>query len=260
VIVNTVSSVNRSKFRIEIELVIWQIIIVSFLFLIPSILGSILAYFGKFRVDMECSIGFRYLLEILGKIGIMVAILCFLYSNKIALEDIGLPRQTRAEVKSNIISFGIIFGGLFFLSFLLLSKNEIDGQKLHNNRWPQYITESRTKIQRFWAIICMYFSCLSEELLFRGFIVIFLGLYFNHPFFIGIISVILSILAHLYQGKEYILYHLLFSILIVRFAFESKDITLCFLLHTFINYISMIRYWHFTDINKALKGNPAGMV
>ncbi len=245
-IVNNLPEANFVEYHKNFNELLWQISIILSLFILPSILNNIVIYKGIIKSPIDLPIGIRFLYMILGSISIILTILFFVLSRIGDFTLIGLLEQSATELIYNLAFFLFIFA-IISIGSAISKKSHQVGYRDIVQLWIKEVSDSNTNIQRIIALIFIFFSIISEELLYRGYVVLYLGYHYGELILFGIISIVLSVISHLYQGKERILYHTLFAVIMVIITIETKNILLTIALHFFLSSLSVLNYWKNSD-------------
>jgi membrane protease YdiL (CAAX protease family) len=109
--------------------------------------------------------------------------------------------------------------------------------------------------------LSMLVAVVAEDLLFRGYLVLWLGEKTGDLVTWAAISVALSIVSHLYQGVSRIGFHLIMASMLVLLAVVAGNIYLVIGVHLFWNTLQMLRFWQAMDRQKEnqLAEKAAGM-
>ncbi len=107
----------------------------------------------------------------------------------------------------------------------------------------QVTTSYRTPGERLMYLMVLTLGVLAEELVYRGYLVLFLGRETGALALCAVISILLSVIIHLYQGRSTILFHFLFAILVVSLAIGTKSILLPVGIHLYANISAAIHIW-----------------
>jgi hypothetical protein len=89
----------------------------------------------------------------------------------------------------------------------------------------------------------MLSAVIAEEMVFRGYFILLWGQRTGHIVPCAIISAIVFAFLHLYQGKKYILDHILFPVAFSVTAAVSGNIVITIYMHLWLNLIVTAKLW-----------------
>jgi len=228
--------------------VIWQTLILSSAFLIPTILVNFLNDQTDEISYGENIVWLQHIYRFFRSLSIILLVVYFGIHQPDGILSIGLyigeNNTAITVILSGLIIF-IYFGGGYSLinKYLLKIKSVWDLSKPGIKEF----VDNKTTSMRFVSLLLLLICVLSEELLFRGFIVLLLGKISNQIYLFGVVSIILSVLTHYYQGKDKLLFHLLFAMLLVGVTIFSGNILLAITIHIFNNLYVAIMTWRIVD-------------
>ncbi len=159
------------------------------------------------------------------------------------LASLGL--QLKGVDFAGVVFFGLavcVFSNLFssLVSRLLFKNNVMDSLQGPHIRMIE-------KYQATWERILYFFvltsGLLAEELVFRGYLVFLLGQKTGIMLPFAILSVLLSVVVHLYQGRSLIVHHLVLSAVFAGSVVITKSIWMAIYMHLIQNTVSVIRIW-----------------
>jgi membrane protease YdiL (CAAX protease family) len=157
---------------------------------------------------------------------------------------------------------GAFFAGIF-LAILMLSPIIFLIQKivfhkknpnlLNEEQWSEHqILETinyRSGIERLVHLSILPLCALAEDFVYRGYLVLLLGNRTGSFLPWAILSVILSVLIHLYQSRklENIIVHFLLATFFVGITLITQNIFASFGAHLLLNFVSIIKTWNQAD-------------
>jgi membrane protease YdiL (CAAX protease family) len=224
-----------------------QILILSVAFFIPSSILNLYPNLLENVFILSDNTYVQFLLKAFRSLSLILIVIYFVYSHDNGLELIGL----------NIGKFGIpgILCSAFVLFGFYIGTCNLLWKLIHSGK--EYWDLSRPEIKEFvginsswrrlFAIVLVSLSVIHEEILFRGYLVLYLGSRFNNFFIFGVISILLSGFFHMYQGKERIVFHVLFATIAVGITIWYRNIFLSTTLHLFNNILGIFMVWILKD-------------
>jgi membrane protease YdiL (CAAX protease family) len=152
----------------------------------------------------------------------------------------------------NKLGFGevaVLWVGLVLLYLYAYLQKEIQKEQTQKPANQIYM-DYQTKPERTLCWISMVFAVCAEDLLYRGYLVLWIGEKTGNLAGWAIISVGLSVLVHLYQGITRIGYHIIMASTFVIIAFMAGNIYLVIVFHIFWNTLQITRLWEKMDSKK----------
>ena len=245
-LVNTINLDFDVVIQVNNSRVLWQTALLFFLFITPVLIGNIYFHLGLVMPSRENCYGYSSISQFTRNVTILFTLIYFLSLQPIDLRNNGFPKQTWIEIIVNIVCF-MIFFVILNLGFLIKKQdNRIIAKLDFYKLWLKDIYFSRTPITKIVTIINLALSSLCEDILLRGYFILYLGYHFGNYILFGIVSVIISIIAHLYQGKEYVLSHLIFALMLTLITIETKNLIIVTALHAYTNFFAVLWYWRST--------------
>lgn len=107
----------------------------------------------------------------------------------------------------------------------------------------------RDKWERLANLTILPFSAISEDLIYRGYLILLLGEMTNTYIPWAIISIFFMVIIHLYQGRNIrmILFHLFSAFVFVVITISTKNILAPISAHLYSDYMQRIRLWRFAE-------------
>jgi membrane protease YdiL (CAAX protease family) len=198
-------------------------------------------------------------------IGATAMILTVLYvaTNHVnGLSLIGLisdKSKNASAVDVGMVSFAIVMG-IYILGIKILQKEKKLADQPLDITLPHI--ERIILYKNFWErlayLIDLSEMVIAEELVFRGFLVLFCGTVTGSYVPWIIVSISFSVIVHLYQGKKtsYILFHAMAAAVFIGVTIFTRNILSAITAHLFYNIPWTIGIWSRTDkqISKPEKG------
>lgn len=105
----------------------------------------------------------------------------------------------------------------------------------------------KTFPQRFGYLIVLLIMVIAEEFVFRGYLVLLLGNMTNSVFICALLSITLSVIIHLYQGRAMIVYHLISASVFVGVTILTGNILIPIGAHLYTNILLTVWVWFLSD-------------
>ncbi|MCJ7715365.1 MAG: CPBP family intramembrane metalloprotease [Anaerolineales bacterium] len=229
-------------------LVLWQIIVLLSTFIIPTILFSMYPRQKQITSIYKYDIWFRLVNRFFRSISIIILLFYFSYEQQFEYLSLNLEPVEFYNYFNILLSSLIIFiyfwGGIsLFNKHVLKKKIKID---LESPEFLEIIDIKPTWL-RILSLFVTSLSSMSEEFLYRGYIVLFLGYFYDLLYIFGAISIVLSVMIHIYQGRDKIIFHSLFALLFVGVTILSRNIFIATTIHIFNNLYTQISIWKIAD-------------
>lgn len=133
--------------------------------------------------------------------------------------------------------------GVLFLPEL---KKVTVAKKLDSNR--PHIAESLMYVsgwERLAWITTLPFGVIAEELVMRGYLILFIGSLTHAMILWAAISVLITVVLHLYQGRdaETILTHIVFAVIFTGLTLYTQNILASITAHLILNFFTTINIW-----------------
>jgi membrane protease YdiL (CAAX protease family) len=213
-----------------------EITIVALVCFVPPIIGSIYQVkspdAGK---PLEnCSQIFIKFSYDLAKIFLLIYIALNQYGS---LSAVGIGYTGPGGGECGVVDIALILILIYGYLLKRLKKIEVVNLKVRTS------FEYRTFSQRFYYYISLVVSVIAEEMLYRGYLVLLLGNLTGQVFLFAVISIVLSVIVHLYQGLWAIPFHIIMASSLVAISIIGGSIYFSFAFHMFWNTISIIKIW-----------------
>jgi membrane protease YdiL (CAAX protease family) len=140
-----------------------------------------------------------------------------------------------------ISCFMVIYG----LGYRLICKRKLEVDPADSA--VRMFSIQRTILERMVFLPILFLGVISEELLYRGYLVLILGNEVGPVLLWILLSVLLSVVAHLYQGRSRIIWHLLFAIIATSTTALTGSILMSTAMHLYVNLISALKVWSMAD-------------
>lgn len=171
---------------------------------------------------------------------------------------------------NGLASVGIIGGaadknpffiGVMFTSFVMLFLASIQwlsnsfrkispgDETVLSNPVIQEMVQYQSRIEKLAYLTVLPFIVASEDLIYRGYLVLMLGQR-THSYLPWIIlSVVLSVIIHLYQGKNVakMLYHATFALYFIALTLWTGNVMTAIVAHFFYDFIGVVSVWQKAD-------------
>jgi len=248
-LINFLSRINIVTDEIYSTDIVFHCIILLCLSIIPTLLGNIFRTSRRNIRKQDIDVWEVFFARILQSLTLISILLFFFLRSDEGLSLIGLGIETPGGVSNIILTSAIVF--VYFNGIFGLCKKII-------NKGAPYLRQSYTHLDelmllfspklRILALLILFLSVICEEILYRGYIVLFLGTRLEQIISFGLISIILSVFGHLYQGKDKIAYHLLIAVLLVSLTIITKSILISITIHLFNNLFAVFALWKNLEI------------
>jgi len=238
---------KRIEFEnIEIRMVdiLFQVMILLLISILPTLVGNILHIRGVIDLNRNRTMSEVLFSGTFHSLAIIMIILFFQSRIIDGLTKIGLVPLSKFLIFDNLAT-GLIVFILLSIILGLVQKFRLRYSKDYKERvlFIEDLILFQSQISRILALLMLGLMVISEELLYRGFLVIFLGGVTHFPIGLGLTSIVLSILGHLYQGREKIIYHIIFSMMFVSIVLLTRTIFVSITIHMLINYSYAFSVW-----------------
>lgn len=217
---------------------------------VPAFLASIhgLIYPGVIQTVGKVT---RLLTGFIQPLGIIMLMLYIASRSPEGWKNIGLQINDVGIAETGVLMAGVLLLYLYAYLHAALIKDK------KANVVSQMFSDFDTRPQRLAYWLAMLVGILAEELIFRGYLVLWLGEQTGNIAFWAIISVVLSVLAHLYQGVSRIGMHVILATTLVLVTITAGNIVLVVLFHIFWNSVQVFSLWSKVDAEKkAAAGKP----
>ena len=214
---------------------------------VPNILGSIIRLKDpEYNPTANYPVFLRLFSEFI-YFSATICLMCYIALNQSkGLAAIGLRSLTEIHFKSYLF-LGVLFHSFFTLLYvaghrIIRGKKQIDGQALH-----RLASGYRTFWERLSFLVTLSIGVVAEELVYRGYLVLLLGEKTNAILICALISVTLSMIVHLYQGRSSIIYHVLFAVVATAVTVWTNSIIMAIAMHIYQNVAATIKSWNQID-------------
>jgi len=219
-----------------------EILAVTFAGILPALLGSY--FYIKYpdysnRYNNLENLIIRWANSLLG----IFVVLLVAYNQPDGFVSIGIITHQCGE-NGGAILIGVFTFSIFVILFSIVQKlinkirkkeppQEIDLSKPSPSRILRY--QNRWERRSYLSVLPI--AAISEDLICRGYLVLYLGNLTNNFIPWIVLSVTLSILIHLYQGRDKgtILFHFLFAAFFIAITLVTKNILAPIAAHVFLN-------------------------
>jgi membrane protease YdiL (CAAX protease family) len=179
-------------------------------------------------------------IKIIQSLGALSVVTYIALQQQNGLKAVGIDFSRTDELLGGIVAFSF-FILLYALGHRLLIR------KKPNVDYSRYDVKqmllSRTPLQRIFHIISLVLAVLAEEIIFRGYFLLLWGNRIDALILCAIISSVLFVILHLYQGKRVIVYHILFATLLATITISTGSIMLAIGTHLYGNLLIQIKLW-----------------
>lgn len=212
---------------------------------LPALLASIYGFFAPAWFT-RLGIVYRILTGFFQPLGIIMLMLYIASRSPEGWKKIGLHINDVDLAETGVLLAGVLLLYLFaYLQAALIKPKKVDAVS-------QMFGDFDTRPQRLAYWLSMLVGILAEELVFRGYLVLWLGAQTGNIVFWAIVSVVLSVLAHLYQGVSRIGMHVIMATTLVLVAITAGNIVLVVLFHIFWNSVQVFRIWAQMDAGRKI--------
>jgi membrane protease YdiL (CAAX protease family) len=113
------------------------------------------------------------------------------------------------------------------------------------NPWVTDSLHYQSIWERLAYLAVLPFSAISEEFIYRGYLVLFLGTLTNTFIPWAVISIVLTVVLHLYQSRNSrtIILHFLLASFFVGLTISTQNILAPITAHIFLNLMNQLRLW-----------------
>lgn len=169
------------------------------------------------------------------------------------LATLGLQFDRLGIGAIGVLAFGLL---TMILYSAILGKDRL---KAVPNPFDQQLSVYDSPALRFVSWLSMLPGIIAEDMVFRGYLVLWLGARTGKFVEWALFSVFLSLLAHLYQGRLRIGIHLIMHATFVLTALAAGNLVLLILFHVLWDTLYLRNFWARQDREKArVAPIPAG--
>jgi len=250
-IVNQLPHLSKNNQEINREQVFRGLIVIICVFIGPMIIENIFLFRKEIRINSNTPFLYKTMKKVFFGVSIILSILYTISFSGSLVNKIGIDSVFGFEI-FDLICYGVFVWLIIGFVFIVIDKYiyKID------NFWETIKDDvylylnGRTKLERFVSALIMPLSIISEEILYRGYLVLYLGNIYNAFLLFGFSSIILSVLSHLYQGKGRIISNLIFASAMVFITIITGKILLAITVHLLNNYLVMFTRWRISNKKK----------
>lgn len=143
----------------------------------------------------------------------------------------------------------VVFAILFAVGqklFLLFVKQASPLTVDTSNPWVTSNLRYQDNWERLANLTVLPFSAISEDLIYRGYFILYLGRLTNTFIPWAVISIFIMVLIHLYQGKNtrIIIYHFLLACLFTGLTIATQNILAPITAHIVFNFMNKLKLWN----------------
>jgi membrane protease YdiL (CAAX protease family) len=231
----------------QINELTWGVLITASVGVLPDILASIGVSKSPGTSQQDCPAPMWFLSQFTRYVSIILLV-CYLVLNQPSgLSSVGVQLKTADFVVS-------LFGSVIVYSCFILIYS-LGYRLVHKRRQEidlaapgtRAFAMQRTVWERIVFLPILFLGVIGEELLYRGYLVLFLGNETNSVLLWALLSVVLSMATHLYQGRSLIVYHLLFATIAVSMTVLTGSIVMSTTMHLYANLTSALKVWSVVD-------------
>lgn len=223
-----------------------ELIAVLGLGVFPFLVSSILTSRDGRKNAMDPFWGLAY--RLVDNLCIIALVVFVALSSSGGLAAVGLRIGKGAENWNGVI--WALFGMELPLGVWALILRMVRGRKGYNQESadPSNMAadDYRTPLERVSYLLVLVWTVAAEDLVFRGYLVLFWGARIGSYWPVVIVSVLLSVIAHLYQGRSprLIFGHLIVAATMNGLLIWSGNIIPIILAHFVLDGILIFRRWH----------------
>ena len=248
-IIKFLSKINFAIHEIDSYDIVFQCIILLCLSIIPSIIVNVFGISRRTIREQKTDVFEVFSIRILQSLTLISYIFYYFLRSKDGLSMIGLRDEIPGGISNVYLSSVIIFvyfTGIFGLYEKIKNKTIPNKRRCHNSLDDLMILFFPKK--RILALIMLLLAVISEEILYRGYIVLFLGTRTDQIIIFGLLSIFITVFGHLYQGTDKIVYHMGLAIVFVLSTLITKSILISITIHLFINIFAILTLWKTKEI------------
>ncbi len=224
--------------------ILFQVMILLSITILPTIVGNLLHMWGVIELNRNRTMLEAFFSSTFHSLTIIMIILFFQSRFIDGLSMIGLVPLSKFLIFDNLAT-GLFVFMLMSIIMGLVQKFVYKYSKDHKERvlYNEDLSLFRSPFSRILALLMLGLMVMSEEIIYRGYLVIFLGGITHFPIGLGLTSIIFTVLGHLYQGNEKIIYHVLLSMMFVSIVLLTRTIFVTLTIHLLINYSYACSIW-----------------
>lgn len=221
----------------------WHLLIILSLYIFPSIVNNLLVFWRNVNYRAQIPFWFQIIKQFFFWFSIILVIMYIVVVSNSSFRIIGIDKLSFFEYL-DLFLYGLLIWlviGLIIQIISRYSRKDDYWSRIEDDIYVLFRCE--TQFQRLITALVVPIAVVSEEMLFRGFLIIYLGRIYNSMLFFGIISIVLSVTSHLYQGKTLIMNNFVFSIVLVVITIITGKILLATIIHLINNNIVVFSRW-----------------
>ena len=250
-IVNQLPHLSKNNQEINREQVFRGLIVIICVFIGPMIIENIFLFRKEIRINSNTPFLYKTMKKVFFGVSIILSILYIISFSGSLVYKIGIDSVIGFEIFDHIC-YGVFVWLIIGFVFIVIDKYiyKIDSFWETTKDDVYLYLDGRTRLERFVSALIMPLSVISEEFLYRGYLVLYLGNVYNAFLLFGFSSIILSVLSHLYQGKGRIISNLIFTSAMVFITIITGKILLAITVHLLNNYLVMFTRWRISNKKK----------
>jgi membrane protease YdiL (CAAX protease family) len=194
-----------------------------------------------------------------GSLAPALVILYVVYSQTEGFDAIGLSAhpQLPNQVAIFVGLVAVVFGAyILAVAYRLFQKNKPEQEE--PSPILKLFEQYRTPLERIVYLIGLSFLVIEEDLLCRGYLVLYWGAKTHTYLPWVLLSLSVSVVMHLYQGKnlKFILSHLLFAGIMIGMTLLTRNLLTAIGGHLYYDIVFTITQWNRLDKQRSA-GTPA---
>ncbi len=250
-IVNQLPHLSKNNQEINRDQVFRGLAVIICVFIGPMIIENIFLFRKEIRINSNTPFLYKTMKKVFFGVSIILSILYTISFSGSLVNKIGIDSVFDFEI-FDLICYGVFVWLIIGFVFIVFDKYiyKIDSFWETTKDDVYLYLNGRTRLERFVSALIMPLSIISEEILYRGYLVLYLGNIYNAFLLFGFSSIILSVLSHLYQGKGRIISNLIFASAMVFITIITGKILLAITVHLLNNYLVMFTRWRISNKKK----------
>jgi membrane protease YdiL (CAAX protease family) len=238
-----------------------EFLVIFAIAILPEITGSIFILQDRELLVRGSSNKQKIVSRWIRHISIIILVIYIAANQPSGLSSIGLSFEP-SEIPGILIVGGLTTA--YLLLIFLFSKLRSKPEQDKTDKLAKSIFEAGAfhvysgSLEKVTFLISMWLGVVAEELVYRGYIVLALG--FQTGTFIPwvILSILLSVCIHLYQGAErrIMLSHVFFAIIFITVTLITKNIITAMIPHLIYDTVWLLRGWAKTRKAQTLQAEP----
>jgi len=224
--------------------ILFQVMILLSIAILPTIVGNLLHMCGVIDLNRNRTMLEIFFSRTFHSLTIIMIILFFQSRIIGGLSMIGLVPLSKFIIFDNLAT-GLF---VFMLMSIIMGLVQIFAYKYSKDHkelvlYNEDLSLFQSPFSRILASLMLGLMVISEEMIYRGYLVIFLGGITHFSIGLGLTSIIFTVLGHLYQGNVKIIYHVLLSMMFVSIVLLTRTIFVSLTIHLLINYSYAFSIW-----------------